>query len=98
MSSDDERNPGKSAPPVDRLGGQAPMSRNSAGVWTMGLTGGPDGITVDYERAGGIVRISGITLVRHPLGDVRQPVTIVVRQEDAARLGPMLTGTLGRIM
>jgi hypothetical protein len=74
------------------------MSRSSAGEWMMELTGSADGTTVEYERAGGIVRIRGVALMRHPLADVRQPVTIVVRQEDAARLGPTLTGKLRRIL
>jgi len=65
----------------------------------MELTGGGgDGIDVVYDRAGGIIRIIGVALVRHPAGDVREPVTIVVRQEDATRLGGRIMGSLGRIM
>lgn len=60
----------------------------------MELSDTPDRVEVSYERVGGIVRITGTALIRHPTGDIRQPVTIVIRQEDAASLGPALMGRL----
>jgi hypothetical protein len=66
--------------------------------WLMELCGIPDRVEVSYERVGGIVRITGTALIRHPTGDIRQPVSIIIRQEDAASLGPALIGRLQAIM
>jgi hypothetical protein len=75
-----------------------PMSRGEDGGWTIELAAPNDGrLSVVYERAGGIIRITGDALVRHPQGDIRQPVTIVIRQEDAKDLGPAIMGRLNAI-
>jgi hypothetical protein len=62
------------------------------------VTGGdPDRLEVTYERIGGLVRIAGTALMRHLVGDVRQPVTIVLWQEGAKGLGGTFMGKLARL-
>jgi hypothetical protein len=99
MASNDDRGPGRAQAPASLPHDRAPMVKAPDGKgWLMELSGTPDRVEVSYERVGGIVRITGTALIRHPTGDIRQPVTIVIRQEDAARLGPALLGRLQAIM
>jgi hypothetical protein len=64
----------------------------------MDPAGVPDEVKVCYQRVGGILRFSSTTVVRLPLGDLRQPVTIVIRREPAANLGPAIIGRLRAMM
>ena len=75
------------------------MIRGEDGRWTIELAAPPDGrLRIAYEQAGGVLRITGDALVRHPQGDVRQPITIAIRQEDAKNLGPAIMGRLQTIL
>src|SRR4051812_33015225 len=61
----------------------------------MELGRAPGELAVGHQRTGGIRRINSTTMVRHL---VRQPVTIVIRQEHAADLGPAMMKRLPAIM
>ncbi|WP_043364370.1 hypothetical protein [Belnapia sp. F-4-1] len=71
------------------------MSRGPDGGWLLELTRGPDGkLEIAYEWVGGIVRVTGRAMLRHPLGHVVRPVPVAVGEEDAGVLGPELIGIL----
>jgi hypothetical protein len=60
------------------------------------LARGADGrFAFAYERVGGIVRVTGQAVLRYPAGHVLQPVTVVMREEDAGKLGAEILGILG---
>jgi hypothetical protein len=46
---------------------------------------------------GGIVRITGTAVLRQPTGDISQPMTIVMRVEDAKDMAPSIIGTTNRL-
>lgn len=94
MSDDKRSNPSD----AKTFGLDLPVMRAPDGGWTMELTTGVEGsIKVQYERAGGIVRLTGEAVVRHPTGGARHPVTIVIREEDAKDLGGSLLGRLNTL-
>jgi len=75
-----------------------PVMRAPDGGWVMELTAGAEGsLKVHYERAGGIVRLTGEAVVRHATGGARHPITIVLREEDAKGLGSSLLGRLNAL-
>lgn len=93
--SDDKRS---SPSDAKAFGLDLPVMRRPDGGWMMELTTGADGLLkVEYERAGGIVRVAGEAVLRHPTGGVRHPVTIVLREEDAKDLGASLLGRLNAL-
>jgi hypothetical protein len=98
MAADETEKPEHASGPPSWPVTQAPMMRAADGGCLMELAGGLNGPEVDYERVGGIARISGTAVLRHPLGDVRAPVTIVIRHEDAKKLAPNILGRLTQIM
>lgn len=97
MATDDSGGQSR-ATAFERPEGQPPLTPDDQGGWLLELAppqGGRFGI--EYERVGGIVRIRGAAVLRHPRGDVRQPVTIVLRAEDANDLGPGPMGKMGAL-
>lgn len=97
MATDDSAGrPGTTT--FDRPEGQPPVTPDGQGGWLIELAA-PEGgrFGIEYERVGGIVRVRGTAVLRHARGDVRQPVTIVMRAEDANDLGPGLMGKLGAL-
>lgn len=94
--TDNKRPPPEPFPPLVRPEGAPPVAKTAAGGWVMELTAEEDGeIPVRFERAGGLVRIYGRAAVRHPKGNLAEPIEIVMREEDAAKLWPRLAGELG---
>jgi hypothetical protein len=51
----------------------------------MKLAGTLDGVMVCGERVDGILRFSGTPVVHHSIGNLKQPVTIVIRREHPAK-------------
>lgn len=94
--TDSKRPPLEPLPPLVRPEGQPPVGKTAAGSWILELTVEEDGkIPVCFERAGRLVGIYGRAVVRHPKGNLAEPLEIVMRAEDAAELWPGLAGELG---
>ena len=53
---------------------------------------------MDVERAGETFRERIGAVLRQPRRPVRQPITLVLRWQDAWDLAPAVMGTLGRIL
>ncbi len=72
------------------------MTASKDKTWTLELASLPDGrFGVEIEEAGGLVRIQGIAVTRRGSEPQRTPVTVVLRFEDAAILGPRIMGEIG---
>jgi hypothetical protein len=52
---------------------------------------------IEYEMVGGIVRIHAFAVTRRGREVINEPLTIVMRVEDAAILGPRLLGEIGAV-
>ncbi|MFZ6763922.1 MULTISPECIES: hypothetical protein [Acetobacterales] len=87
---------GHTPAPLARPEGQPPVVQGADGSWMLELSRGPEGaFAFAYERVGGIVRVTGQAVLRHPAGHVLQPVTVVLREEDAGKLGAGILGIIG---
>ncbi|WP_419900308.1 hypothetical protein [Roseomonas sp. USHLN139] len=87
---------GHTPAPLARPEGQAPVVWGPNGSWMLELARGADGaFEFAYERVGGIVRVTGQAVLRQPAGQVLQPVTVVMREEDAGKRGAGVLGILG---
>ncbi|SDD49216.1 hypothetical protein [Belnapia rosea] len=96
MPDKESTRPGHVSSPLARPDGQPPVVPGADGAWLLELSRGPGGrFEFFHERVGGIVRVTGQAVLRHPAGNVVQPVTVVMRDEDAGELGAGVVGILG---
>jgi hypothetical protein len=97
MSEKDSAWPGHAPAPLERLDGKPPVVPSVDGGWLLELTRGPSGrFEISDERVGGIVRVEGQAVLRHPAGHVVQPVTVAMRDEGTGELGRASWESLGR--
>lgn len=94
-----ERSPPPDAPaPTAPSAPQSAVSPNPVSFWNgeyaLEFTMADGRFNIDVEMAGGIMKVRGEAVVRKGPNTSRVPVTLVLRFEDAAELGPRLTGEL----
>lgn len=85
MAADDDRARARS--PYEIPADEPPVTKAGDGDWVLEFARPKgDEIEIAVKRVGGIVRIRGMAVVRHAKGLVEQPVTVVMRDEDAGAL------------
>ncbi|MDT8312731.1 MULTISPECIES: hypothetical protein [Roseomonas] len=85
MSGKDTTFKNHASAPLERPEGKPPVVQGPDGSWMLELARGEDGqCAFVYERGGGIVRVTGQAVLRHPSGHVLQPVTFVGRVDLAS--------------
>ncbi|SDB20904.1 hypothetical protein SAMN02927895_00826 [Belnapia rosea] len=86
--------PGHVPAPLAHPEGIPRVTRPRRGL-AAGAGRGPDGkFEIAYERVGGIVRVTGRAMLRHPWGHVVRPVPVAIGEKDAGDQGPGLMGIL----
>jgi hypothetical protein len=83
--------------PLERLDRKPPVVPSVEGGWLLELRRRPGGrFEISDMRVGGIVRVEGQAVLRHPAGHVVQPVTVAMRDDGTGELGRASWESLGR--
>lgn len=93
--------PERAAPPPDPAAPFVPPSAaapNPVSFWNgeyeLEFAMADGGFKIDVQMSGGLMKVRGDAVVRRGPNMTKVPVTLVLRFEDAAELGPRLTGEL----